>query len=98
MVYYDTYGRTFFRENSLDDPTFKEDLEQNGQNGEAEEEENLLACNLVAPGRISESPFDISEIFKNREPFKDHIAKMLQVPVEPTYTNFQRWRSNVQPI
>ena len=92
MVYYDTYGRKFFRENALE-PTIAEE-----QDGEAEQEENLLACNLLAPGRISESPFDITEIFKNREPFKDHIAKMLQVPVEPTYTNFQRWRSNVQPM
>jgi len=92
MVYYDTYGRKFFRENSLE-PTIAEE-----QDGEVEQEENLLACNLLAPGRISESPFDITEIFKNREPFKDHIAKMLQVPVEPTYTNFQRWRSKVQPM
>jgi len=53
---------------------------------------------VYAPGRMNESHFNVNEIFNNRDSFKDHVAHLLQVPVEPCHTNFQRWQSNVAPV
>lgn len=103
MIYYDAYGRLFFRENSLDGTDFgagePEAAEAaRAEGGEAGEREALLNCILTVPGRINESPFDISQIFQHREPFREHISTLLQVPVEPTYSNFCQWRSKVGPV
>jgi hypothetical protein len=96
MIYYNKYGNRFFRENPLDDQILDDKIFQDIE-FQDEDDENLLACNVYAPGRMNESHFNIDQIFKNRDSFKDHVAHLLQVPVEPCYTNFQRWRSNVQP-
>jgi anaerobic magnesium-protoporphyrin IX monomethyl ester cyclase len=98
MIYYDRYGNKFFRENPLDDQIGDGQMLTQPELPDVEAEEDLLSCSLFAPGRINESSFNINEIFKNREGFKDHIAHLLQVPVEPTYMNFARWRANVSPV
>lgn len=95
MIYYNRYGNRFFRENPLDDQVLDDQVSKEGEFFDAEDDANLLACNVFAPGRMNESHFNISEIFNHRDSFKDHVAHQLQVPVEPCYTNFQRWQSNV---
>lgn len=95
MIYYDRYGRWFFRENSLDGTIFGK---PETTEGEQEDEQSLLNCTLSVPGRVNESPFDISLIFKHREPYRDHISMLLQVPVEPTYSNFSQWRSKADSV
>jgi anaerobic magnesium-protoporphyrin IX monomethyl ester cyclase len=98
MIYYDRYGNKFFRENPLDDQLVDGQVPNHGELQEVEDDKSLLACNVFAPGRINESPFNINDIFNNRNSFKNHVANLLQVPVEPCYSNFERWRSNVQPV
>lgn len=88
MVYYDTYGRTFFKEHPLDDLTFSKLGTQR----------EILHCRLSAPGKISESPFDISRIISNREYFLKNVNELLKVPIEPTYSSFNRWQSDIEPV
>jgi anaerobic magnesium-protoporphyrin IX monomethyl ester cyclase len=90
MIYYNAYGNKFFREN----PLFKD-----APNEEEEKViEDSLRYTLVVPGKLNESPFDISQILENREPYQKHITRLLQVPIEPTYTSFCQWYSTLNPL
>lgn len=88
MIYYDTYSRSFFRDHPLD--------------AAASDEEqcdlDLEDCTVFVPGKLSESAFDISQIFNSRSLYKDHIKEMLQAPVEPTYLRFGRWESEMPRV
>ena len=88
MIYYNAYGNRFFKENPLFDAPGEEE----------QAERDLLACTVTVPGKLNESPFDVALILGNREPYQKHIGRLLQVPIEPTYTNFCQWRSNIQPL
>lgn len=90
MIYYNAYGNKFFREHPLfEDATNKE---------EEKVAEDSLRYTLEVLGKLNESPFDISQILENREPYQKHITRLLQVPIEPTYTNFCQWYSAQNPV
>jgi anaerobic magnesium-protoporphyrin IX monomethyl ester cyclase len=90
MIYYDVYGNRFFKEHPLFEDRHDEDDNPAGR--------DVLSCKVSVPGKLNESPFDISRILGNREPYQKHIAMLLQVPIEPTYTNFCQWRSTVERV
>src|SRR5689334_10277214 len=88
MIYYDAFGRDFFRKHPLHTPP-----------GEAEQAEVALeACTVYIPGKIDESTFDISRIFGARAAYKERIAAMLQEPVEPTHASFSSWGGGMEPL
>ena len=89
MIYYDAYGKTFFKDHPLDD--------YDPPNYDMTDDE-LLDCTLLIPGKLNESPFDIGKILKNREAFVRHIKDLLKVPEEPTYDTFQAWQHEVTPV
>lgn len=88
MIYYDTYGRTFFKDHLLDKPPSDEE----------EDKIELLDCTVDVPGKLNESPFDISQIFANRKKYTEHIKELLQTPIEPTYSNFSEWQSSLRSV
>lgn len=102
MIYYNAYGRLFFRQNSLEGTVFStqgaDESRTEKAQAKTQADETLLDCTLRVAGRINESPFNISRIFEHGVPYKKHISLMLQVPIEPTYSSFRQWRSGVEPI
>ncbi len=88
MIYYNRYGRRFFRDNPLEalqDPN------------EVEADLDVLSCAVEVPGKLNSSPFDISHFFENRHAYKEYVKKRLQIPAEPTYANFQQWQKQLGP-
>jgi anaerobic magnesium-protoporphyrin IX monomethyl ester cyclase len=86
MIYYDAYGREFFKEHPLDE---LRSIEHQGQ-------EDVLQCTLFIPGKVNESPFDISGIIANRENFLQNVRELLKVPIEPTHSSFSRWQAGIE--
>lgn len=87
MIYYDAWGRNFFKEHPLDNYAVSRPVL----------DEEIMRSTLVLPGRLNQSAYDVVQILNNREAFADHVRKMLLVPVEPTYRGFQSWQENVAP-
>lgn len=88
MIYYDAHGREFFKEHPLEDLLSDEHQMQ----------EDILQCTLFIPGKVSESPFDISGIISNREYFLQNIRELLKVPIEPTHSSFDQWQTGIDPM
>jgi anaerobic magnesium-protoporphyrin IX monomethyl ester cyclase len=88
MIYYNAYGRNFFKEHPLDNYAVSKPVL----------DEEIMRSRLVLPGRLNQSSFDITQVLKNRVAFSEHISHMLLVAVEPTYEGFRRWQANVEPI
>lgn len=87
MIYYDAWGRNFFKEHPLDNYAVSKPVL----------EEEIMRSTLVLPGRLNQSAFDIVQILNNRESFTEHVRKLLLLPVEPTYKGFQSWQAGVAP-
>ena len=88
MIYYARYGRSFFRDHPLDV----------GATEESPADLQLEDCTVFIPGKLSESRFDISQIFATRAVYKDRIKELLQAPSEPTYTKFNQWQSDMPVV
>ncbi len=88
LIYYATYGRFFFREHTFDDfaPSSPDTREE------------LLKCTIVTTGTLSESAFDLSEIFKNRDQFASYLKGRMAMPAEPTYDRFFDWAGTVSNL
>jgi hypothetical protein len=81
MIYYNEYGRTFFKEH--------------GANGATPNGEEDLSGSVIVKGRLAESDLDIASIFQGRAKLREYIARLRQQAVEPTYTQFQRWQQSM---
>src|SRR5262249_23196032 len=88
MIYYDTYERTFFRTHPLDQQPPDEELST----------VELEDCTIHVPGKLSQSVYDISQIFSTRGIYKDRIKELLQTPIEPTYGRFHKWQSEMPDV
>jgi hypothetical protein len=80
MIYYNEYGRTFFKEHCGKGAVLPP---------AASGSEDLFGP-LVLHGRLAESAFDINSIFQSRAQLREHIAKLRESAVEPTYPQFQK--------
>jgi anaerobic magnesium-protoporphyrin IX monomethyl ester cyclase len=88
MIYYDAYGRKFFKDFSLPDPDRK--AVQTGL--------ELLECLVRMPARLSRSPFDISLILVNCKTHKQHVKDLIRAFVEPTHAELVRWQGSVPVV
>jgi hypothetical protein len=90
MIYYERYGRRFFKEDGLralaDSDVSRVDDDK--------VTEGPLDLNAV----LVESPFNLQSIIENRLSFCDYLDKRLQVPAEPTYAGFRNWAAKVAPV
>jgi len=81
MIYYNAYGRSFFREHTLV-PADQSSLVS---------EEQLRSCTLVLPGVIRDSPFDIGQILAERRSMAAYLIQLSKIPREATQAAFQQW-------
>ena len=88
MIYYDFYGRNFFRQYNLDTvPSVYQ-----GEGG-IDELRDLL---IYVPGRLGESGFDIAAILENHKMFAKRIKELLLIPLEPTQPLFEEWQATIE--
>lgn len=81
MIYYERYGRAFFRDNSLESP----------QELAVTSGDDLRSLEIVVNGRLLESRYDLDTMMKNRHAFLKYIKHRLDTPAEPTYEAFSKW-------
>lgn len=88
MIYYANYGRFFFKEHPLGGSASSSPLTRDA----------ILKCTIGINGTLSESPLDLSEIFKNRDLFAAYLRERMAVPAEPTYDRFSEWEIGVSSV
>lgn len=88
LIYYATYGRFFFRKHPLDD------FAPSSPNTR----EALVKCTIVTNGTLSESEFDLSEMFKNRDHFASYLKERMAMPAEPTFDRFCEWTGGISKV
>ncbi len=86
MIYYNRYGRRFFRDNPFrdDGPTT------------ATPDWESKAIRLT--GRLIDTPFSISVMLSNRKRRTDRKRQLLKEHVEPTYPGLIEWQSGIVPL
>jgi hypothetical protein len=89
MIYYERYGRRFFKEQGLHgldagEPKFVDD-------------DAAMAGPLELTTALIESPFNLQKIINNRIAFCKYVAAKLDIPAEPTYAAFLNWAAGVPP-
>lgn len=89
MIYYNRYGRSFFRRHPIDAQLGQDDCDPMPQ---------AASCTVEIPGKLNASQFDISRFFENRHAYKGYVQQMLQKPAEPTYTSYLDWLSSQPPL
>jgi anaerobic magnesium-protoporphyrin IX monomethyl ester cyclase len=77
MIFYDFYGRRFFRDQIVEREPVPED--------------QLLSCSLSLPGILRDSPFDLAKIIAERQLLKKHLAQLWKIHREPTQRSFSEW-------
>lgn len=85
MIYYEKYGRTFFKDHDLTAPSVV-----GRQAGP-----DLLECRLRVSSRLARSQFNINQILANQRTLKRHVKELIQVPTEPTYAELLQWQGSV---
>ena len=88
MIYYDAYGRTFFKEHPLPKADGKG----------APTGPDVLDCRVRMPARLARSAFNISRILANCRTHKQHIKELVLAPIEPTHSEFVRWQEAVPVV
>lgn len=88
MIYYDTYGRHFFRENSL----------RGGAPPKLPAEDEMLDHTIFLPGVVKASPFDIGGIIAGRQSFAQQLSTLNAIPKEPTRHTFSAWAEQQPPL
>jgi hypothetical protein len=96
MVYYDAYGREFFKNHPVDEMNLADRHSVNP--AEIESREELLRCTLSVPGQLRQSAFDLGRVLSNRLRYLEHVRELIKIPVEPHYTNFREWVSEIEPV
>ena len=85
MIYYEQYGRTFFRENRLDQPAEESPLDA-VESGTLE---------IVINGKLVESHYDLSSIVAHRQEFLHYLKRRIEIPAEPIYLAFSEWADSI---
>ena len=89
LIYYETYGRNFFKEKehygppALDDDPGAEDVQDK--------------C-IEIRGKLAESSYDIGRIFSSRKRLGEHVTQFQESAVETTYRGFQQWQQSIPAV
>jgi anaerobic magnesium-protoporphyrin IX monomethyl ester cyclase len=89
MIYYQKYGRSFFKEQPAAIPA-------PGRTSLITEETSDRIVNVE--GRLAESDFEISKIFKGRDQLREHIRNLKDSAIEPTHKAYKEWQQGVTPV
>jgi hypothetical protein len=81
MIYYDAYGRSFFRDHESSEARVPPPASQ----------DQLLSSMLLVTGVLRDSPFDMGKIFEERRSLEAHLDQLSRIPREPTLAAFQQW-------
>jgi hypothetical protein len=85
MIYYDRYGREFFKLNPPRPEVRTEELS----------DELIQRCGIGIDGQIVESHYDLTGIVSNRQRLAAYLQDRLNVPAEPTNDAFREWAGGV---
>jgi anaerobic magnesium-protoporphyrin IX monomethyl ester cyclase len=88
MIFYDAYGRKFFRENS----GTKKDVGRQNSNLD------VLECTIRISGSLFESPFSLSEMQRNHKLHIEHNRQVFQSVAAPTYPGLCEWEQTLAPV
>jgi hypothetical protein len=88
MIYYERYGRTFFKDTDL-----KQVIEV-----DTIEDDEIPLFSLVVNGKLVECKFDLSQILGNRKSFLKYLEDRVAIPAEPTFTAFSEWAGTVAHV
>ena len=83
MIYYEKYGRTFFKTNPPRRETSVQEVT----------DELAQRCEIEVDGQLVQSDLDLAAVLANRERFTSYIDQRLAIPAEPTHPAFQEWAS-----
>jgi anaerobic magnesium-protoporphyrin IX monomethyl ester cyclase len=86
LIYYDTYGRNFFKEHTLQPPAPRLQA--------ASTEVARDSC-ITVHGTLAECNFDVARIVGGRTEHGNHIRKIQQGAIEPTYGDFMKWQQTI---
>lgn len=81
MIYYEKYGREFFKR------TESEDYDEEANLGNSD----VLKWSIRPVGVMFATPFDIGKIIEGRQKFDKYLEATLQIPAEPTFSRFTSW-------
>jgi hypothetical protein len=85
MIYYDRYGREFFKRNPPRGEVRTEELS----------DELTQRCSIDIDGEIVESRFDLATVVSNRQRLAGYLQDRLNVPAEPTKMAFAEWAGGI---
>jgi hypothetical protein len=91
MLYYDTYGKSFFKTHSLADET----QEYRPSTLDPDMHSNAV---ITLVGSLQKSHFDISAIMRNRKKHREHSSTLMQQSILPTYWNLEEWESALPAV
>ncbi|HEV2963992.1 MAG TPA: radical SAM protein [Candidatus Angelobacter sp.] len=89
MIYYETYGRNFFKDHSLKKPA---------QNSSQRDKDEILASPVLLRGRLAQADFDISKIVEGRGQLLDYLKKLNQAAIESTWQDFAKWQQSIPEV
>ncbi len=89
MIYYQKFGRSFFKQQPAAIPA-------TGRTSLITEETSDRIVNVE--GRLAESDFEISKIFKGRDQLREHIRNLKDSAIEPTHKAYKEWQQGVAPV
>ena len=85
MIYYEHYGRKFFKSNPLDQP------EETG----FEDLKDPRSLQIVINGTLIETHYDLNTFVENRQKFLEYLRQRVEIPAEPTHLSFSDWAVGV---
>jgi hypothetical protein len=89
LIYYNAYGRNFFKEHGLNQPTSL---------GQSESPEAVRESCIRVRGKLAECNFDVARIVEGREQHRRNIRKTQQEAIEPIHGGFLKWQQTMPPV
>jgi len=89
LIYYNAYGRNFFKEHGLNQPTSR---------GQSESQEAVRESCITVRGKLAECNFDVARIVEGREQHRGNIRNIQQKAIEPIYGGFLKWEQTMPPV
>ena len=83
MIYYEKYGRNFFKKNPPRAEIPVQDLT----------DELVKDCELAIEGQLVQADLNLETILANRVRFASYLEQRLALPAEPTHRAFREWAS-----
>jgi anaerobic magnesium-protoporphyrin IX monomethyl ester cyclase len=88
MIYYEHYGRKFFKNHPLDqlEETRLEGLNDPG------------SLQVVVNGTLIETHYNLNTVVENRQKFLEYLRQRVEIPAEPTYLSFSDWAAGIENL